>query len=313
MTDTPTAPRTQRVPPEQRETRVVSARMSAAHRLATLWRSRELVLHLSRTDIKVKYKNSALGLLWSMVNPLMQLGIFFFVFQVVLKNGIPNFVIYLFSGLLVWYFFQGAIVTSTGIIVERAGIVKKVSFPREILALSTVGAQVVYFAMQLIPMAIFLIALRADPDWSMAGLVVLAMVALLVLTCALSVLLSAINVRARDMRHLIEVAMQAWFWFTPIVYSYEEKLAPALHTYHLTWLYLINPMTPITMTFQRFFYPHESIRLTTAPHPVVAFLPRWSQLTFAAYDGAVLIVALLALYGAVAVFGRLEGNFAEEL
>ena len=96
-----------------------------------------------------------------MVSPLMQLAIFWLVFGFILKNGYPNFVVFLFAGLIAWNFFSGALITSTGIIVERAGIVKKVAFPREILALSTVGAQIFYFSMQAVAMAVILIVLQA--------------------------------------------------------------------------------------------------------------------------------------------------------
>jgi ABC-2 type transport system permease protein len=312
VTEQSTAPLPLRRPPEQRETRIVSARQSVGHRLVTLWANRDLVVHLARTDIKVKYKNSALGLLWSLVSPLMQLAIFYFVFQVVLANGIHNFVIFLFAGLMVWNFFQGSVVTSTGIIVERAGIVKKVSFPREILPLSAVGAQVVYFAMQLVPMVIFLAVLGVHPDWPLLWLLVLAMAALLVVASALGVLLSALNVKLRDMRHLVEIAMMAWFWLTPIVYSFEATLSKSLHRFHLTWLYLANPMTPIVLTFQRVFYPHLVIT-NTKTAKIEALQPTWSVGTYALLDGIVLVVGAIAFVVAVGVFGRLEGNFAEEL
>jgi ABC-2 type transport system permease protein len=311
--ETPSAPQPGRRPPEQREVRVVSARSSLTHRFAELWRTRELLVHLTRTDVKVKYKNSALGLLWSMVSPLMQLGIFWLVFGFILKNGYPHFVVFLFAGLIAWNFFSGALNTSTGIIVERAGIVKKVAFPREILALSTVGAQIFYFMMQAIAMAVILVVLQSSPDWGIVWLLVPAIAAVLVLASAFSVLLSALNVKLRDMRHLIEVAMQLWFWLTPIVYPY-EKLAPHLHG--LSWLYLSNPMTPIVMTFERVLYPHVAVTSTNPPlNPptILPVLPTWSPATYAELDCIILAAGVVLLLFAVWVFGRLEGNFAEEL
>jgi ABC-2 type transport system permease protein len=316
VTEQSTAPQPLRRPPEQRETRIVSARSTVAHRFHELWRTRELLVHLTQSDIKVKYKNSALGLLWSMVAPLMQLGIFWLVFGFILKNGYPNFVVFLFAGLIAWNFFSGALNTATGIIVERAGIVKKVAFPREILALSTVGAQIFYFSMQAIAMAVILIVLQASPDWALVWMLVPAMAALLVMASGFSVLLSALNVKLRDMRHLIEVLMQLWFWLTPIVYPY-EKLAPHLRALGIGWLYLLNPMTPIVMTFQRVIYPHQVVRSTNYPPNLPKTLPvlpvTWSPWTYAMLDCLVLVGGSLLLVFAVWVFGRLEGNFAEEL
>ncbi|MGP8060666.1 MAG: ABC transporter permease, partial [Acidimicrobiales bacterium] len=92
-------------------TRVVSAHISVTRRLAEIWRCRELLIYLVRTEIKVKYKNSALGLVWSMVAPAMTLAIYFFVFQIVLGNHTPNFVIFLFAGLLLWNLFSLGVLT----------------------------------------------------------------------------------------------------------------------------------------------------------------------------------------------------------
>src|ERR1035441_9617452 len=98
-----------------------------------------------------------------MLSPAFTLAVYFMVFSIFLKNGIPNFVIYLFSGLVVWNMFQNSINTATGVIVDRAALVKKVSFPREILALSNVGASVVYFFIQLGGPALVLLVVGHAP------------------------------------------------------------------------------------------------------------------------------------------------------
>lgn len=293
--------------------RVVSARSTLPDRIAKLWRTRDLVGNLARSDIKVKYKNSVLGLLWSMVTPLMQLGIFWLVFGFILKNGYPKFVVFLFAGLVAWNFFSGSLNTATGIIVERAGIVKKVAFPREILPLSTVGAQIFFFAMQAAALAVILVVLRASPDWGIVWLLLPSLAALLVLASAFSVLLSALNVKLRDMRHLVEVAMQLWFWVTPIVYPY-EKLAP--HLGWFKWVYLANPVAPIVLSLQRVLYPHLTVLDTNSAPGKPTYLdvlPTWQPLTYCWLDCAVLAGAALLFLFAVWIFGRLEGNFAEEL
>ncbi len=146
-------------------TRVVTPTISVRRRLREIWLSRELLIYLVRTEIKVKYKNSVLGLVWSMVAPAMTLAIYFFVFQVVLGNRMPNFVIYLFAGLLLWNLFQLGVLTGTGVVVNNSGIVKKVSFPREILALAAVGSACVFFFFQCLVMVVFMVVLRAPPTW----------------------------------------------------------------------------------------------------------------------------------------------------
>ena len=145
-------------------TRVVTPTISVRKRLHEIWLSRELLIYLVRTEIKVKYKNSVLGLVWSMIAPAMTLAIYFFVFSILLDNKMPNFVIYLFAGLLLWNLFSLGVLTGTGVVVNNAGIVKKVSFPREILALAAVGSACVFFFFQAIVMVIFMVILRAPPD-----------------------------------------------------------------------------------------------------------------------------------------------------
>jgi ABC-2 type transport system permease protein len=145
-------------------TRIVTPTISVRQRLREIWLSRELLIYLVRTEIKVKYKNSVLGLIWSMVAPAMTLAIYFFVFQIILNNKQPNFVIFLFAGLLIWNLFQLGVLTGTGVVVNNAGIVKKVSFPREILALASVGTACVFFVFQSIVMVIFMVVLHHGPD-----------------------------------------------------------------------------------------------------------------------------------------------------
>jgi ABC-2 type transport system permease protein len=121
-------------------TRIVTPTTSVGKRLREIWLSRELLIYLVRTEIKVKYKNSVLGLVWSMLAPAMSLAIYFVVFSIVLNNKQPHFVIFLFAGLLLWNLFSLGVLTGTGVVVNNAGIVKKVSFPREILSLAAVGS-----------------------------------------------------------------------------------------------------------------------------------------------------------------------------
>jgi ABC-2 type transport system permease protein len=298
-------------------TRVVSPTISVRQRLKEIWLSRELLVYLVRTEIKVKYKNSVLGLVWSMISPAMTLAIYFVVFQVVLGNHMPNFVIYLFAGLLLWNLFSLGVLTGTGVIVNNAGIVKKVSFPREILALAAVGSACVFFFFQSIVMVIFMVVLHAGPDWPYLPLVVFALITGVVLACALAVLLSAINVYLRDTQHLMEVILTAWFWACPIVYPFQQDIGLKLGA--KLWVYFLNPVTPLVLTFQRFIYnkvdPVANVKqpdgkFLPTHYPV---LPLHGYLWYSALDVGVFALSVVLFLVALAVFGRLEGNFAEEL
>jgi ABC-2 type transport system permease protein len=291
-------------------TRVVSPTISVRARLREIWLSRELLIYLVRTEIKVKYKNSVLGLIWSMVAPAMTLVIYWFVFGVVLKNGIPNFVIFLFAGLLLWNLFQFGVMSGTGVVVNNAGIVKKVSFPREILALAAVGSACVFFFFQAIVMVLFMVVLHHGPDWSYLPVALLALVTGIVLAGGIAVLLSSINVYLRDTQHLIEVILTAWFWACPIVYAYQKQIGDRLGPRGLTWVYFLNPMVPLVLSFQRFIYADVTVTVGNAPYGI---LPPKGMLWYVGLDCAVLFLAACLFLIALAVFGRLEGNFAEEL
>jgi ABC-2 type transport system permease protein len=294
-------------------TRVVSPTISVGQRVREIWLSRELLVYLVRTEIKVKYKNSVLGLVWSMVAPAMTLAIYFVVFQFIAKNGIPHFVIFLFSGLLLWNLFQVGVQTATGVVVNNAAIVKKVSFPREILALASIGSAGVFFFFQAIVMLLFLVLFHSAPAWKFLPLLPLALLAAVVLASGLAILLSAVNVYLRDTQHLIEVVMTAWFWACPIVYSFQNQLAQRLSQHHLTWVYFLNPVTPLVLSFQRVLYAQVTVHSTVPPHLKVNELPPHGFVWFAGLDLGVLGVGLVIFYIALVVFGRLEGNFAEEL
>ena len=303
--------------------RVVAGRFSMRQRLVELWRRRELFAFLVRKDIKVKYKNSVLGILWSMLNPALNTTVFFVLFTYLLPNGIPNFVIYLISGQLVWNYFSTAVLGSTGAVVNNAGIVKKVAFPREILSLSAVGSAFIFFLFQAVVLVGLLLVLSHSPDWADLWLLVPALLAVTLFASALAVFLSAVNVYLRDTQHLVEVILNAWFWAIPAVYSFAKTVGPKLATHWigLKYIYFANPITPVVMTFQRVFYANIAPAVITrskvpgvAPvttHPPV--LANYGTHWYLVADLLVAAVSVLLLFGAMTVFGRLEGNFAEEL
>jgi ABC-2 type transport system permease protein len=295
-------------------TRVVTPTISVRKRLHEIWLARELLVYLVRTEIKVKYKNSVLGLVWSMVAPAMTLAIYFFVFQIVLGNKMPNFVIFLFAGLLIWNLFSLGVLTGTGVVVNNAGIVKKVSFPREILALAAVGSACVFFFFQTIVMVIFMIVLHSAPDLAYLPVMILALVTGVILASAIAVLLSSINVYLRDTQHLIEVILTAWFWACPIVYAYQQNIGDKLGPKGLTFIYFLNPMVPLVLSFQRCIYAHPTTyAMVNGKLQTFYVLPVKGMLWYVGLDLGVLFLSVCLFLVALATFGRLEGNFAEEL
>src|SRR5262249_28246182 len=153
-------------------------------RIGELARTREILGNLVRKEVKVKYKSSILGVAWSMLNPILYLAVFTLVFSVVLPASVPNFPVYLLSGLLAWNLFATSLSLASRSIVDNANLVTKVYFPREILPLASEGSALVDFALQGLVLAIFMVALRYSFLGANLVLLPLAMVALLVFTSA---------------------------------------------------------------------------------------------------------------------------------
>jgi len=292
--------------------RVMSARVKLGTRLVNLWSRRELMRNLVVSDIRIKYKGSALGLLWSMLNPAFTLGIYYLVFSVVLKNGYPNYVIFLFSGLVLWNMFQNAVFAATGVIVDRAGLVKKVSFPREILPLASVGSAVIYFLIQICVLVIFLFIFHHAPEWNMIEILPITFLNVYLFAATVSVVMAAFTVYMRDLKHLMEVLLQLWFWMSPVVYSYSNSLATQLGTHHIKLLYFMNPMALLVLTFQRTFYVNTLVHSTIDGH-LIHMLPTWAPSSFLYLNLAMLAVMAGLFLVALVIFGRLEGNFESEL
>ncbi len=282
--------------------------------MRNIWRYRELLVNLVRKELKVKYKNSVLGFVWSLLNPALYLAVFYVVFQVVLKAGIDDFAIFLLAGLLPWNLFATSLGSSAGSIVGNASLVNKVYFPRDILPLASVGAGLVHFFLQSVVLVAALAAFRFPPAPEYLPVVLVALVVLLVLTAALGIALAAANVYLRDTQHLVELVLLAWFWATPIVYQYRllsDRLAEK------SALLLVNPITPIVLAFQRGIYnrvggasPGGRLQgLAQSP----GILPDASLLWYLRNVALIGVAAALLLAAALWLFSRLEDGFAEEL
>lgn len=283
-------------------------------RLREILRYRQVLSNLIRKELKVRYRNSALGFMWSMVNPLLYLAVFYVVFRYFLPGTIPTFHVYLLAGLLPWTLFSGALFQATGSVVGNADLVKKVYFPRELLPLSAIGAGLVHFFFQFLVLVGFLVVTRYEFTGAASLLVLPAVAAEMIFLAGLGLLLCAVNVRARDMQHLLELALLAWFWMTPIVYSSADTAArladKSFAGINLIWFYLANPMTRLVLAFQRGIYGAAAPVVDGEPKPVVIDAPvSW----FLEGVGYTALAGLLLLILGWWVFRKLDANFAEEL
>jgi ABC-2 type transport system permease protein len=271
----------------------------------------ELLAELVRKDLRVKYKNSALGFVWSLANPLLYLAVFTLVFSVFLDNGIPWFAVLFMSGLLVWNFFNLATLSATGAVVGNANLVRKVRFPRIVLPLSSVGFAGVHFVLQMLVFLVFLVPFYPEAFGPQLWLVVPALAVALAFTVAMSLLASALNVRYRDVEHLLEITLLAWFWLTPIVYRValvQEQFSKA------PWLfkvYMANPMTAVVVAMQRAIYRFPVT--TTKDGKLLRILPEDGYAFYLRWLGVAAVISVVLLVVGLWTFRRLQADFAEEL
>jgi ABC-2 type transport system permease protein len=288
-----------------------SPHLRVGERLRVLAAHREILLNLIRKELKVKYAASVLGAVWSLLNPIVYLAVFSFVARV-LGAGIPDYPVYLLSGLLAWNLFSASMTSGSRSVLDNANLVKKVAFPHEILPLSVVGVALTDFALQSAVFLGFIVISGYGLHLPELALWPLAFVTLLALTVALSLWFAALNVRYRDVGHLLNIGLVVWFWATPIVYAgaQVQELAESgsrdvLGIPAFT-LYLLNPLVPIVSGFQRAWYVQP-------PPPAEPVLFDVSLGWLAAVLGIVLVVSLVALRLTWGFFFARSGDFAEEL
>jgi ABC-2 type transport system permease protein len=288
------------------------SRLGLGSRLRDLWSWRELLGNLVRREIKAKYKTSVLGAAWSMLNPLLYLAVFSLVFNVVLDRGMPNFPVYLLSGLLAWNLFSNSVSQAARSVVDNSSLVTKAYFPSEVLPLASIGSTLFDFALQAVVLVAFMVITQVGVlGWNLL-LLPLSLIALLTFTAALALFVAASNVRYRDVQHLLAIALLTWFWMTPIVYQsgfvYTELGQREVFGVSLYDLYLANPMTAVVSGFHRALYG------TVAPAgPENPVLLPVSVPWLAALIGVVAVGSFVLLVLTWTYFYRRSGDFAEEL
>ncbi len=266
---------------------------------------RELLGLLVNREFTAKYKDSALGFVWSLVRPLALLLIYYIALGKFMgaEKQIPSFAVFIYSGLTAWTLYSEIISIGTSSVVNNSGLVKKVYLPREVFPLSVVGSASINFAIQLGILVAATALTREFPTGSRWWYLPLSLALLYVFATAMALLLSAINVYLRDVQYLVEVALMILFWASPVVYSWQMAGnalgASRLGGHLLEELYLANPATLIVLGFQRVFWVAGSAR----PFP--------SHL--GERLGIALAVSALILWASQRIFARLQGNFAQEL
>jgi ABC-type polysaccharide/polyol phosphate export permease len=219
--------------------------------VGSLYRYRELLKNLVLKDLKLKYRGSVFGFVWSLVNPLLMIIVYALAFTYVLRVRSERFVFYLMLGQLSWTFFANSASMSTGSIVENSGLIKSVFFPRAILPMGTV---LFNLAQYLLTVSVFLPAMLLWYQVPLSASMALFPVFLALqtaFTIGIALILATATAFLRDVRHLLEVALTALFWATPILY--ELRQVPE----KLRLVILLSPMSSFIVAYQQLFFYRE--------------------------------------------------------
>ena len=216
---------------------------------AGIWRRRYALANLILTDFRARYRNMSLGMLWSLLNPLVMLAMFAFVFTYAF-HGIhqPFFPVFLLLGVVPYNFFSLSVSTATPTLLFNAPVVKKVPFPRILLPVSVVLSQAAHFAIQCLLLAVFMILWHVPVSVQWLWLPLILGVELTFLLGA-ACLCASLNVRFRDMRYIVESGLTVLFWLTPVFYPLDTVVASAPPW--LLRIYLLNPLAGIIDSARR--------------------------------------------------------------
>jgi ABC-2 type transport system permease protein len=251
-----------------------------------IYEYRELLKTNIKKEIRGRYKQSMLGVVWSFLNPLLQLAVYAIIFPIILKVQQENYVIFVCSALIPWTFFTTIVTQSTGVIIANGNILKKVYFPREILPISVVTSAAVNFLISTIIILIFVLCYGMGITWHIVFYPLVLLVQYL-LSLGISFVLSSATVYFRDLEHFVGVAMMLLFYATPIVYS--------INTVDGMYAKLLklNPMCHIVEAYRSVFYYQSTPNLVNL--------------------GIIFVISLVLCILGYKLFKKLEKRFAEEI
>jgi len=212
--------------------------------LKRLFRFRALVWYLAQRDLKVRYRRSSIGFLWSMLQPLLMMSVFLAIFGAAFRADLPGYPVYALSGVLLWNFFQQSVVSSMHTLRGNASILQKMPLPREVFPIAIVVSGLVNLALALVPLMGILVATRHPIRPSILFLPVAAAIAA-AFTLGLGLLLSPLAIFFTDVVEIVGVLLTVLLYLTPIFYP--EAIVPARFRWILRW----NPVRPILDAFRQ--------------------------------------------------------------
>ena len=251
-----------------------------------LWKTKGILFNFAIFDLKVKYRNSVLGILWSLIEPLLLLGVLLLVFSTIFKFDIENFPLYLLLGIITWNFFKNGTSIALGSITNRSAFISQIYFPRAIPGLSAGLTSSLILMTELVIFAVFMIALNFTPSITILYLIPIFVLEF-ILILGLALPLSILNTKFKDTEFIWGVVLQAGFFLTPIIYQFD--MLPEM----VRKILQFSPM----------------VQIVTMAHHVVLYgtLPSINQIAYATFS-----IAIIVIIGYV-IFRKLQGQIVEEM
>jgi ABC-type polysaccharide/polyol phosphate export permease len=289
--------------------------------LRELYRFRELLWILVLRDLKVRYKNSALGFLWSLINPAVQVAVMSFVVKYFMKVEVPNLSAYIFCAFLPWSFFQLSLLDTSHSLIVNERLMKKVYFPREIIPLSLVLSNLIHLLLAILVFLAYLVVwirlldpMKSGPPLlpTMARIPFLIVIEVFLVT-GIALVVSGVSVFYEDVKYLMTVLLQVLYFAVPVMYFAEQvKISTPNHDSHglLFKIYMLNPLVTILTAFRAWMLlpiyippsglsPAHSVGIQTSPDVPMGYLLFTT------------VVSLMVAWGGYALFNRMKWSFVE--
>lgn len=255
-------------------------------RIKRVFEYKTMIASLIKRDLRGRYKGSVLGFAWTFINPLLQLGVYTLVFSVIMRNGIEDYYLFLFVALIPWIFFATSVSAGSTCIIAQKNLVEKIYFPREVLPISFVTAQLVNMLLSMLVVLAVLLFSGKGVSLALLYLPIIVVVEYL-LALGLALIMCALTVYLRDLEYLLGIITMAWQFLSPVLYSINdvpERLRP---------IFQLNPMSPVITAYRDILYYKTAPQLQTLL-------------------SAILMGVLFLILGWV-LFGHLQKHFVEEL
>jgi len=264
--------------------------------LRELFAYRDVLVNLVKRELKVRYKNSVLGFLWSLLNPLLQILVLVIAIKYFMGQSEPSYSIMLVSAFLPWTFFAMVLQEGAGCVAQEVALVKKVYFPRALMPMATLTAGVIHFLLSLPVLVGMFAVVRVTVAWNYVPLFFVAVVIQICFMLGLILTLSALSVFYNDVRYILGSFTTMWFFLSPVLYDGIKRVIEKPHLPQIfKTIYMLNPMAPILMGYR-------SIVPTYGVHQVPHYY---------AFLGISAGVAVLMIVIGGVVFSRYQWAFAE--